>query len=79
MTSLFYPMHPVCLGFFGFLSSVFAIAAHDGQKWDLNDHYKHHTHVKVNFALYWGFWDILCGTRYNPKMKEDEGFHHYKE
>jgi Delta7-sterol 5-desaturase len=57
-------MHPVCLALFGIVSSVFGSAAHDGKEWDLNDHNKHHSHCNVNFGLYWGFWDHICGTRF---------------
>jgi len=66
-TSLVYPMHPVVMAVCGFLTSIYANAAHDGRSLDLNDHCKHHTHKHVNFGLYWGVWDFICGTRYDPK------------
>lgn len=73
--SLLYPMHPIFLAVAGFLTAVYAIAAHDGRAFDLNNHMKHHSHKMgstkyeisgVNFGLYWGVWDYICGTRYNP-------------
>lgn len=42
-----------------------AVIAHDSRRGDLNQHHKHHYHKDVNFGLFWGFWDFLCGTRYN--------------
>eukprot|EP00160_Parvularia_atlantis_P009898 Unigene1956_Nuclearia_a/m.6089 Unigene1956_Nuclearia_a/g.6089 ORF Unigene1956_Nuclearia_a/g.6089 Unigene1956_Nuclearia_a/m.6089 type:complete len:311 (-) Unigene1956_Nuclearia_a:212-1144(-) len=75
LAALIYPMHPVFLAGMGFFTAIYAIAAHDGRALDLNDHTKHHTHkmgydayeIKgVNFGLYWGFWDHVCGTRYDP-------------
>jgi Delta7-sterol 5-desaturase len=79
LATLFYPIHPIALAVFGTLTSIFAIAAHDGREYDINDHYKHHTHVKVNFSLYWGFWDVVCGTRWNPKLEPDEGYKNYQD
>jgi lathosterol oxidase len=66
--AMVYPIHPVAHALFGFLTSIYAIAAHDGRAGDLNDHCKHHTHKHVNFGLYWGLWDYICGTRYQPKQ-----------
>ena len=69
MVTFFFPIHPVAHTLFGLLSSVFAIAAHDGRVWDLNAHYLHHDkgrgkNVNFNYSLYWPFWDIVCGTRW---------------
>jgi len=66
LASILVPIHPVALAFFGFCTSIYAIAAHDGRQYDFNDHCKHHTHKHVNFSLYFGFWDKICGTRYTP-------------
>ena len=38
MVTLFFPMHPVAHSLFGLLSSIFAIAAHDGREWDFNSY-----------------------------------------
>ncbi|KAL4432996.1 hypothetical protein ABPG74_005369 [Tetrahymena malaccensis] len=65
MCTLFYPMHPVAHSVFGLLTSFYAIFAHDG-RWDPNFHIAHHHYNDVNFGLYWGFWDKIFGTRYNP-------------
>jgi len=76
LASLFYPMHPIFLAAAGFFTAAFAIAAHDGRALDVNGHTKHHTFkmgaskygiAGCNFALYWGLWDFICGTRYDPK------------
>jgi len=67
MVCLLTPMHPVIHSLFGFLTSMYAIAAHDGRAGDLNDHTKHHHYKSCNYGLYWGFWDWVCGTRYDPK------------
>jgi len=67
MVTLLVPMHPVSHALFGFLTSVYAIAAHDGRQFDLNDHVKHHHYTSCNFGLYWGLWDYICGTRYSSK------------
>jgi len=67
LSTLFMPMHPILLAIGGFSTSFYAIAAHDGRQFDLNDHMKHHTHKHVNYGLYWGFWDNICNTRYDPK------------
>lgn len=69
MVTLFFPVHPVALVTFGFLASIFAIAAHDGRAWDLNNHYFHHDkgrgkNVNFNYSLFWPLWDIVCGTRW---------------
>jgi len=61
------PIHPVCHSLFGFLTSIFAIAAHDSRKWDVNGHQYHHKYCHVNFGIYWGFWDYIFGTRYGQK------------
>jgi len=64
MINFFLPIHPVCHALFGFLTSVWAIAAHDSRQYDFNGHAKHHHYCHVNFGIYWGFWDYICGTRY---------------
>jgi lathosterol oxidase len=65
--SLLFPMHPVVMAVMGLGTSIWAICAHDGRAGDLNSHTRHHTHKHVNFGLYWGFWDWVCGTRYQEK------------
>jgi len=99
LITLFTPIHPAAHAFLGFITSVYAIGAHDGTRplrsarsqprwsdpcarelvgpwrllgtpgrsFDWNDHVKHHSHKHVNYGLYWGFWDYVCGTRYDPK------------
>jgi lathosterol oxidase len=59
------PMHPIVGQIFGFLTSVYAIGAHDGRMFDFNNHIKHHHYVSVNYGLYWGFWDYVFGTRWS--------------
>eukprot|EP01147_Barroeca_monosierra_P002502 gene2502-5432_t len=68
LPTLFFPIHPVSHATFGFLSSIFAVAAHDGRSWDINNHYYHHCAGKgrknsFNYSLYWPLWDIWCNTR----------------
>lgn len=58
------PMHPLAGQLFGFLTATYALGAHDGRWFDWNNHIKHHHYVNVNFGLYWGFWDYICGTRW---------------
>jgi len=70
LVGLFYPIHPVAYAVFGFLTSIYAIAAHDGRQWDFNDHCKHHTHKHVNFGLYWGVCDFIFGTRYKAAQSK---------
>lgn len=70
LINLIAPIHPVSHALFGFCTSVFAIAAHDAREWDLNDHHKHHHYCHVNFGLYWGLWDYICGTRYSKGKYE---------
>jgi len=71
LPTVFFPMHPVALAVFGFLSSLFAIVAHDGRAGDVNSHYNHHCKGNgrrnhFNYGLYWPFWDVVMGTRYIP-------------
>jgi lathosterol oxidase len=66
--TLVFPVHPVAHAAFGFLSSVFAVAAHDGRTWDLNNHYYHHCagqgrRNSFNYSLYWPLWDNVFNTR----------------
>lgn len=47
---------------------MFAVAAHDGRQWDLNNHYYHHCAGKgrvnsFNYSLYWPLWDVVFNTR----------------
>lgn len=63
--ALVFPMHPVAHAVFGFLTSLFAIAAHDGRAWDLSGHTQHHHHKDLNFGLY-GCWDCVCNSRFSP-------------
>lgn len=67
LTTLVYPMHPIAVNAFGFLTSIYALLAHDGRILDINDHMKHHHYKSCNYGLYWGFWDYICGTRYSRK------------
>lgn len=73
VSQLFFPFHPVAHALFGFATSVFAIAAHDGRAWDLNNHTYHHTKGtgrlhSFNYGLYWGLWDYMCDTRYSDRI-----------
>ncbi|EDQ85117.1 uncharacterized protein MONBRDRAFT_39006 [Monosiga brevicollis MX1] len=68
LPTLFFPIHPLAHALFGFLSSIFAVAAHDGRTWDLNNHYYHHCAGKgrrnsFNYSLYWPLWDAVFNTR----------------
>jgi lathosterol oxidase len=67
ITTLVYPMHPVAISAFGFLTSLYALFAHDGRSMDWNNHTMHHYYKSCNYGLYWGFWDYVCGTRYNKQ------------
>ena len=29
--------------------------------------------AQVNFGLYWGFWDYICGTRFDPNTASRKG------
>ncbi|KAL0480915.1 delta7-sterol 5-desaturase [Acrasis kona] len=69
LVSLVYPMHPIVMAVMGAGTAIYASAAHDGRAGDLNDHNKHHTFMNVNFGLYWGVWDYICGTRYDAKKR----------
>lgn len=71
ITTLVFPMHPLAVNAFGFLTSIYALLAHDGRILDLNEHMKHHNYKSCNFGLYWGFWDYLCDTRYSRKKFPD--------
>jgi len=76
--TLFFPFHPVALALFGFLSSAWAIAAHDGRGGDFNSHYYHHSKgrgrfIYFNLGFVTPFWDVYCGTRWSedhPKWVE---------
>jgi len=65
VTTLVFPMHPVAISIFGYLTSLYALLAHDARILDLNDHIKHHHYKSCNYGLYWGLWDYICGTRYS--------------
>lgn len=67
LPTLIAPMHPLTISVIGFLTSIYALLAHDGRAGDLNDHMKHHHYKSCNYAVYWGLWDYICGTRYNTK------------
>ncbi|KJE94020.1 sterol desaturase [Capsaspora owczarzaki ATCC 30864] len=71
LTFVFMPMHPLTASVLGFFTSIYAIAAHDGRRFDLNDHVKHHHYKNVNFGLYWGLWDYICGTRWSKQGHPD--------
>lgn len=66
MVLFFWPQHPIAHSVMGFLTSIYAIAAHDGRVFDVSDHCAHHHHKEVNFALY-GCFDYLLGTKYDRK------------
>eukprot|EP00051_Salpingoeca_urceolata_P023459 m.397882 g.397882 ORF g.397882 m.397882 type:complete len:294 (+) comp20107_c6_seq5:2488-3369(+) len=73
-SQLLFPVHPVPLAVCGFLTSLYAIAAHDGRMLDLNNHTAHHTQglgrkKNFNYGLYWGLWDYVFGTRYSDFQK----------
>jgi len=68
--TLFFPFHPVTISIFGFLGSLWAIAAHDGRQFDFNHHYYHHSKgrgrfIYFNLGFITPFWDSLCGTRWS--------------
>lgn len=75
--SLFFPVHPGLLASVGYMTGIYAIAAHDGKILDLNKHFLHHSHrsntlkkhevMGVNYGIFWGFWDYIAGTRFNSK------------
>jgi len=70
--SWFFPFHPAALAFFGFFSSAWAVAAHDGRSLDLNSHYYHHSKgrgrfIYFNLGFLTPFWDQICGTRWHEK------------
>lgn len=67
LAQLIYPMHPVTITAVGFLTSCYALLAHDGRWMDLNDHHYHHWYHRCNYGLYWGLWDFICDTRYSEK------------
>jgi len=75
LSCFFYPMHPITMAAFGFLTSLYAIAAHDGRAGDVNSHTRHHTHKNVNFGLYWPLWDWICGTRWSTKTPTPVSHH----
>lgn len=74
--SLFFPVQEGLLVSVGYMTGIYAIAAHDGKILDLNRHYLHHSHRAtkqgkrevsgVNYGIFWGFWDYIMGTRYHP-------------
>ena len=64
--TLIYPMNPLLISVLGYLTSVFALCAHDGRQGDLGDHVKHHHSRTCNYGLYCGLWDYIFGTRYDP-------------
>lgn len=76
--TFFFPVHPVALAVWGFLSSAWAVAAHDGRWGDFNSHYYHHSKGRgrrhyFNLGFVTPFWDMLCGTRWSedhPKWVE---------
>lgn len=67
LATLIYPMHPVTITVIGFLTSCYALLAHDGTWGDLNEHHYHHWYHRCNYGLYWGLWDFICDTRYSEK------------
>lgn len=78
LSMILVPFHPLTLILLGFFTSCFAIAAHDSSYYDFNNHSVHHTHLKVNFGLYWGFWDYICNTRYNDTYQIDPNVKNYE-
>lgn len=67
LCTIIYPMNPLLISAIGFLTSIYALLAHDGRALDLNNHTSHHYYRDCNFGLYWGFWDYVFGTRYSTK------------
>ncbi|CAD8187727.1 unnamed protein product [Paramecium pentaurelia] len=75
---LFYPIPPVWHHFFGFLTAIYAQAAHDG-RWDPFGHINHHFYVTCNYGI-WGVCDRIFQTnhsssrfpvRYVPSWEKD--------
>ena len=62
---LIYPMNPLLISVLGYLTSIYALLAHDARSMDLNDHVKHHHYRNCNYGLYWGLLDYVFGTRYS--------------
>jgi Delta7-sterol 5-desaturase len=71
------PWHPVALGIFGFCQIAFNVIGHLGyelypagwNRWPILrwktpglHHYLHHQMIGGNYALYFRWWDIWCGT-----------------
>ena len=50
LAGVFYPLHPIHHAILGFLTSIYAVAAHDGRALDLNSHCKHHHYGQVRPA-----------------------------
>lgn len=84
MCTLFFPMHPIAHTVMGFLSSAWAVAAHDGRWMDFNSHYFHHSKgrgrlIYFNLGFLTPCWDVLCGTRWHEnhpqwaKWKKERG------
>lgn len=70
LVALLIPIHPISHALFGFLTAIYAIAAHDGREMDFNDHQKHHHFSSCNFGLYFSWLDRFFGTRYSPAKYE---------
>lgn len=68
LPTLVAPMHPIAISVFGFLTSLYALLAHDGRAMDLNGHMNHHHYKECQFGLYWGLWDYICDTRYCKRL-----------
>lgn len=63
--TLIYPMNPLLISALGYLTSIYALMAHDARQLDFNDHVKHHHYRTCNYGLYWGLCDYIFGTRYS--------------
>lgn len=63
--TLIYPMNPLLISALGYLTSIYALMAHDARQLDFNDHVKHHHYRNCNYGLYWGLCDYIFGTRYS--------------
>jgi lathosterol oxidase len=69
MATFFFPVHPVVLNLLGFMGSLYALGAHDGREFDLNNHYLHHSKgrgrfIYFNLGYLTPYWDQICNTKW---------------
>lgn len=96
--SLVFPVPITLIASLGYMTGIYAVAAHDGRILDLNKYYLHHSYrvkhtpfsnkreVKgINYGIFWGFWDYICGTRFHPEKcipwinSKQAALHEYNE